>query len=285
VQAALSAYEFTSISTIFNGLPLERPAALGVNDRGQVVGVGFLGDFYARGFLYDKGARTWIDAFPSHVNMRGTVPHGINNRGQIVGYKLVYLSHIPTIEGFVYEDGLFADFDLPGALEVRPTDINDRGQIVGTVRYPEGRWGFVYDRRAVTLLQVPGSNPNSTEPAGINNRGEIVGSFFAPHEDGGLIRRPFLYRDGVYTTFQGPVPDARFTYFTGINASGLIVGYAAGHYSFFYEQGRFIPLDDPAGILGITVLGVNARRDIVGSYLPLNSGAGVEAFFATPSAH
>jgi uncharacterized membrane protein len=103
-------------------------AALGINDRGQIVGsyseVGgsaLLSTLH--GFLLDDGVFTRID-FPGASS---TLPLGINNRGQIVGaYSDGAIGH-----GFLLRRDTFTTIDAPGAvLSIAALSINDRGQIL-----------------------------------------------------------------------------------------------------------------------------------------------------------
>ncbi len=61
------------------------------------------------GLLYNQGALTRISV-PGSAD---TVANGIDNQGQIVGY---YNGQSGPINGFVYADGQFASFDVPGGV-------------------------------------------------------------------------------------------------------------------------------------------------------------------------
>jgi probable HAF family extracellular repeat protein len=78
------------------------------------------------GFLLSRGQYTTLDD-PSAVN--GTVPQGINDRGQIVGW------HHDTSEaphGFNLSGGQYTTLDEPNATRgTLPSGINNRGAIVG----------------------------------------------------------------------------------------------------------------------------------------------------------
>ena len=56
--------------------------ASGINNRGQIVGDYFAGDFVLHGFLLDKGTFTTIDV----AGALETHALGINDRGEIVGF-------------------------------------------------------------------------------------------------------------------------------------------------------------------------------------------------------
>jgi uncharacterized membrane protein len=102
---------------------------VGLNDAGQVVG------FYddpttgrERGFVYDKGAFTTIDA----PNSLATNLFGINDAGEIVGaYRDA--SAPQHYQGFVLSKGVFTVLHGPGVNTTThaATAINQHGQIVG----------------------------------------------------------------------------------------------------------------------------------------------------------
>ena len=109
--------------------------AVGINDDGQVVGDyrDSAGRFH--GFFWDAGLFLTFDVpFPEATL---TAPSGINNVGQIVGF---YFDNnvsetFPNgrAHGFLYDNGVFSSFDVPGASATLPLDINDHGQIVASL--------------------------------------------------------------------------------------------------------------------------------------------------------
>ena len=117
--------------------------AVGINDRGQVVGEYTDASGTSHGFLWDEGRFTTIDV----PKAAGTSAVDINDRGQIVG---VYSDDdaVPptTVHGFLLSKGVYSTFDAPGVPFTLPFDINNRGQIVGTmISDPAGttRRGFL----------------------------------------------------------------------------------------------------------------------------------------------
>jgi hypothetical protein len=81
--------------------------------------------------------------------------------------------------GFLLERGRFKPVVAPRGVEgiappgIAPIDINDRGQIVGTIGPIESAKAFVLERGRITTLSFPGAQ--LTVPFGINDRGQIVG--------------------------------------------------------------------------------------------------------------
>jgi probable HAF family extracellular repeat protein len=96
--------------------------AHGFNDRGDVVGTG--GPDGQTGYLWSQGELT---AFPSDFH-----PEGINNLGQVVGWKEDPAYGQAGTAGFLYHDGawtnLLDEHGMTGAF-----GINDAGQIAGCV--------------------------------------------------------------------------------------------------------------------------------------------------------
>ena len=272
-QAQL-AYRYTKIV-----VPGEGVLAQDINDKGEVIGASVYALDFVHGFFYDKSVITNVDAVPDFTG--GTQPRGSNNRGQIVGDYFIGYSPINLeFHGFVYDNGVFSDFAMPGAINTTPLAINDWGQIVGIARVSfADSVAFVYDNGVFTTFQVQGTTPF---PTGINNRGQIVGYFY---KNG--IYRGFIYDDGVFKVLDGPVAGTTSTFVTGINDRGQVVGYAyapnQGYYSFRYDRGVFTLINPPAEAFGgVSVLGINNRGAIVGYYFDTTLFA-IVGFVATPS--
>jgi len=204
-----------------------------------------------------------------------TVVTGINPSGQIVGY---YNDGSGAQHGFLDDQGVFTAIDVPGAAFTAAFGINARSQIVGS--YADSTFGpshgFLDDQGVFTTIDFPGAD--YTEAAyGINSRGQIVGAYVSAGSCHG-----FLDDRGIFTTID--VPDAIFgeaclgTFATGINSvthRGEIVGYysneeAGGQHGFLDKGNEFSAIDFPGAAI-TTASGINARSQIVGSYLDSSS--------------
>ncbi len=146
----------------------------GINDRGDIVGdyaFDLIGPSFSHGFILRNGQFTSIPDPPGLVNPN---VHGINNRGDIVGFGYD-ASGAP--HGFMFDGTNFTSIDVPGASQSIALGINDRGQIVGEVVLDDGTRisGFLLDHQAFTLIDVPGAF--STAIYGINNQGQIAGTY------------------------------------------------------------------------------------------------------------
>jgi probable HAF family extracellular repeat protein len=154
--------------------------AVGINDNGQVVGDYRDSEGRFHGFFWDAGLFLTFDVpFPEATS---TGPNGINNVGQIVGF---YFDNnvsetFPNghAHGFLYDNGVFSSFDVPGASVTVPTDINDHGQIVGVYGDSDSiSPSFLLEDGHFTSIEAPFPHVVFTDVSGINNRGQIVGRY------------------------------------------------------------------------------------------------------------
>jgi probable HAF family extracellular repeat protein len=219
--------------------------AYGINDSSQILGV-----VAGHGFLYSDGTFTAID-YPGAY----TVPHGINDSGQVVGSFYDGANH-----GFLYSSGTYTTVDYPGAGLTSLNGINDSGQIVGQSIFNGAEHGFLYSGAAFTTIDYPGAP--DTEAWGINDSGQIVG--VAPQRLAGGDHG-FLYSGGVFTTIDHP--ESCCTFAQGINDSGQIVGWfhdqAFAIRGFLYVGGSFATIDYP-GATATYAFGINDGGQIVG---------------------
>jgi uncharacterized membrane protein len=81
-------------------------------------------------------------------------------------------------EGYVFEDGVFTPFIVPGSTFTAAWDMNPGSEIAGVYRDASGFFhGFVRRGDDYTTLDVPGAS--ATRAFGINPRGDVVGSYVA----------------------------------------------------------------------------------------------------------
>jgi probable HAF family extracellular repeat protein len=191
-------------------------AALGINNRRQIVGE--YRDIFGRshGFLWDNGVFTTIDV-PGSM---GTTARGINNHGQIVGnYLDVDGMRVDRCErdlrgchGFLLDHGVFITIDEPASSGTTVSGINNHGQIVG---HGDHR-GFLWENGIFTPIKAPGAK-SFTTATDINDNGQIVGF----HDSSGG-RSGFVLSDGEFTSLD--FPGVSQTGALGINNRGEIVG-------------------------------------------------------------
>ena len=144
--------------------------ALGINNKGQIVGWSYMDSGFQHAFIYSGGKMTDLGTLPGGLYSYAT---GINDKGQIVGYS-------DTASGeehaflYSYPAGTMKDLGTLDGDRSRATGINKSGQIVGWVRQASGQeHAFLYSGGTMTDLGTLGGN-NSYATA-INNNGQIVG--------------------------------------------------------------------------------------------------------------
>jgi probable HAF family extracellular repeat protein len=112
----------------FPGAGLTFPSS--INNVGQIAGTfrypGATG--YIHGFVESNGVFTIVDE-PGFVDayLNGTIINGINDSGDMVGWIVKGSAGC----SFVYHEGSFTCFSVPGALFTYAYGINNAGQIVG----------------------------------------------------------------------------------------------------------------------------------------------------------
>jgi probable HAF family extracellular repeat protein len=162
-----------------------------INDAGQVVGYSdSSGTGWMRAFLWENGTMKALDV-PS-VNDYESVATAINNRGQIVGY--VGSDIIFKSRAVLWENGTVKELGTLYARYSSASDINNRGQAVGSLDFPPlertfhaSNLGYL-DGTSHPFLWQNGKTRNIfraiPDLAGwkyigasdINNRGQILGS-------------------------------------------------------------------------------------------------------------
>jgi probable HAF family extracellular repeat protein len=145
-----------------------------INNRGQIVGHSRRDVFsLARAFLWADGNFTFLNIPGVLVVGRNRESMGLNDRGQVVGtFQSQGVNH-----GFLYDNGVVTQIDVPGAKSTFASGINNRGEIVGTyhdafdvthayLRQPDG-----------TITQIDAPNAAGIAGVRLNDRSDIVGMF------------------------------------------------------------------------------------------------------------
>ena len=203
---------------------------------------------------------------------RGTIAHGINSAGQIVGYGL-NSGNQPS--GFLLTGNTLTNINNTGSqngfnyFNTSPQDINDPGQIAGVEKIAPGPFsptyqsGFVYSNGTFTSTDYQTQPGNQVVFEDINNSGQTVGYYYnlAPRQP--IIRRSFTYQNDAYQPFG---PD--HTQAEGINSNGDIVGLffpQFGFKGFLYKNGVFSVFDAP-NATATAAQDINDAGIIVGYY-------------------
>jgi probable HAF family extracellular repeat protein len=186
----------------------------GVNSRGTAVG-----DYYDDTFTFLHGftrsAYGTITYLPDPVPGASSSARGINSQGAVIG--MFTTDNFATTHGYIYENGSFTVFDVPGGSFTSPWRITDSGTVCGTFSDASGNsHGFLRDKKgSFTQIDVPGAT--FTVVLGLSDNGDIVGQF-----GDGTTSHSFLLRKGVYVTLD--YPGATDTVAFDINNASDIVG-------------------------------------------------------------
>jgi probable HAF family extracellular repeat protein len=238
--------------------------ALGINDRGEVVG--WIQDddtnFTLHGFVYE-GGQTY-DLLPLGI-ARAVA---INNSGEIVGENLSN-----NVVVFRYKDGqihILATLGTSSSNLYSTVGFNNRGQVADTEfarNNSSGYHAFLYSGSQSRDLGTLGSDSGLNSSAvGINDHGQVVGSSeVVPN-----VTHAFLY-SGAKMQDLGTLGGTN-SYALGINNLGEVVGSfdIAGSYmshGFVYIGGRTFDLNNllaanPVGWIITEADGVNEAGQI-----------------------
>jgi probable HAF family extracellular repeat protein len=204
--------------------------AIGINDRGQVLGFSFVNSTpnattglpTGDGFLWENGVITDI---PDPFGGTLVTPFYLGDNGQVVGYASMP-GDVPGQERpFLWQNGVFTDLSTLGGRGAAEK-INNAGQIVGNANFAGGTayHAAIWQNGKVSDLATVGSDDCSVG-LDINSVGQAVGYSAACD---GSTARAFLWQNG------GPMVDLNtlvpantalhLQIATNINDFGEIVG-------------------------------------------------------------
>jgi uncharacterized membrane protein len=121
-------------TTYDDGSHFVEPAAI---DSSATRLVGFSG----YGAFYYDGAHYTVLAAPGAT--LGTLARGVNRHGEVSGTYATGTSSAPIANGFLYRNGAYTTWNVPGAITTGINGINDAGKIVGCFTDSAGSHGFV----------------------------------------------------------------------------------------------------------------------------------------------
>jgi probable HAF family extracellular repeat protein len=148
--------------------------ASGINDTGQVVGVGpaeCCGHHHA--YLWDNGTYKDLGALYDGYN---SIAYSINNSGLVVGESEKYSSTNAIYHAFIWDstNGMQDLYTLPGDDFSRAYDINDSGQVVGESLSPNTH-AFIWEQ-GIGMYDIGHLGGGNASARGINNLGQVVGT-------------------------------------------------------------------------------------------------------------
>ena len=245
---------------------------VGINNRGEVVG---------SGFLRNREGRITPFSVPGALPEQ-TFASGLNDRGSITG-KFVD-DVLPREHGYVRDQiGRYAKFDIPNSSYLIVAGINARGDVSGTF----DDWNqsgkqrmFVRDQAGhFKILDVPNGVPWVT---GINDRGDLAGIYVVPGVPQNEVFGFFLDHSGTLTELDVPSPGV-----TGLNNRGEVVGIFGDPERnlktcgfIWRRQGATTVLDFPDGT-ATYAYGINDRGQVIGAFDVAGLGSRRRGFLYT----
>lgn len=263
VAAAQPLYRVTDLGRLPGYTYMTYP--LGLNNRGEVVGMGHSGSIY-RAFIWD--AANGLRALPPVPGQesRSSTAVGINDLGEIIGY--CGQSGGSNMVGWLFRNGQYTMLGtLSGYDGCLPAAINNNTEIVGRITGygPIDPYTNFYWSPATGMVNV--AVGAETELYGINDAGVICGG----------IRSGAVPAPGVMT-WDGPasgaadlgmLPDSQLSFGYGINESGVVAGVSVYITSSGHRTSHAVYASPGQGVTDIGVFqavasGINESGDVVG---------------------
>ncbi|BCL14132.1 hypothetical protein [Micromonospora sagamiensis] len=212
-------------------------AALAVNDKGEVVGYNetFIRGGESHAFLWRRGVLIDLGG----TGNRGAI--GINNSSQVIGVHYTETGR----RAFLWQQGTLTELGTLGGSESVPSDINERGQVVGTSTTADGtEHAFLWQDGRMTDLGTPTGDSGALA---INDRGQVTGWTAS----NGVLNA-FHWHRGVRTEFAGYVND--------INERGWVAGTTTGEpqHALLWRDGRVITGDPARAVMDLNDRGMLA---------------------------
>jgi probable HAF family extracellular repeat protein len=258
VVSAQNRYQITRIPTPSGA----NSAALGINNRGEVVGYSFQGDDY-QAFLYSSSDQSMTDV--GSLGGKLNAACAINDSGQVTGYSQDGNGNLLAFI-FSRNQPIASLGTLEGASTSEAFGINNSGAVVGDSQSGEqNHRPVLFSNGSVQDLGLGGSNePDALETAyAINDSGQIVGR----HSAGNNAFHAFLYANGNTTEFAtlgGANGEA-----LAINKKGQVVGDSdtadGPAHAFLFDHSQLKDLGTLPGFDNASYArGINNSGDIVG---------------------
>lgn len=194
-----------------------------------------------------------------------TRPYAINNQGNIVGAYFTCASGcLPN--GFINVKGKYTTMNCVLENETQLSDINNKGEIVGTYGGNDGGniEGFIWGENGQCTTIADPNGPARTNVWGVNDNGVIVGYWTDASQ---TVFHAFSY-DGTFTEIT--CPGAVTTRAYGIAGNGTIVGdyqdvSGGAFHGLVYQNGKCKTVDVPVGV-STFLRGINVSGQISGIF-------------------
>jgi len=161
----------------------------GISNKGKIVGR-YSDGVRTHGFLLDAGTYVTLPD-PVAPGVFGTIPTGINGRGQIVGIFEFIVNGGAAAGSFLLQNDVFTYIVHPdGEFDTEVRGINDRAQIAGLYDTFDGiTHAFVFTtKKGFTSVDFPGAI--ATGATGINGHGHVVGYYQTVDKQYGFMAVP-----------------------------------------------------------------------------------------------
>lgn len=159
-------------------------AAIGINDKGEVVGTSGKCQYFNQSFGSIE-AILWRNGRPINLGNLGfnlfNIAFSINNRSEITGQASMSETSgsFHVFHAYLWRHGVMKDLgSLPGYPFSLGNVINDKTQIVGIAQTASASRGFLWQHGAmydINALIPKGANFNVIAAEGLNDRGQIAG--------------------------------------------------------------------------------------------------------------
>ena len=257
---AQSRYTISDLGTLGG----KTSAALGVNNRGEVIGQadlpGNTGSFHA--FIYKFGKMEDLGTLGGLYSSA----NGLNDFGEVVGDASIPNDNY--FHAFFHRFGRTLDLGAPNS-NSSAEGINDFQVVVGsfdiTTNFITNTHAFLYSNGHLRDLGTFAGGAASNAFA-INNRNQVVGFSDLPSGDS----HAFLYSAGTMKDL-GTLGSDPSSVAYGINDHGQVVGYSynpldslPSAHAFLYSNGRMQDLGSLGGRLSYAYA-INNRSEVVGT--------------------
>jgi uncharacterized membrane protein len=236
-----------------------------INERGDIVGEFIDSNGVTRGFVRFSDGSFSAPIVDPNDTVGFTEGRGINNSRTVDGD---YVGSDGFLHSFFLSNGIFTEYDVPGAVQTNLLSINDAGDFTGGFD-PDGSGifqAFVGRGGTLTSFSVPGSL--STFAYEINNSKRLVVGYYI--DSSGILHGYFRDTNGALHFPIDPTGSVATILF-GLNDRNWVVGRYADasgvtHGLFFVPPDRFFTFDYP-GSAFTSLNGISDQGFICGRYV------------------